>query len=61
MKETLRQRLENEISRMDARCEQLCKNIYANKELTDYESAMKNDIKYRQLKIVSQSLKELLK
>jgi len=61
MKETLRQRLENKISQIDARCEQLCKNIYANKELNDYESAMKNDIKYRQLKIVSQSLKKLLK
>ncbi len=60
MKETLRQRLENEISRMDARCEQLQKNIHANRELTDYESAMKNDIMYRQLKRVFQSLKELL-
>jgi hypothetical protein len=60
MKETLRKRLEDEISRIDARCEQLRKNVLEYKEDNDYESAMKSDIKYRQLKMVSQSLKKLL-
>ncbi len=60
MKETLRERLENEISRIDARCEQLRKNILEYKEDNDYENAMKNDIKWRQLKMVSQSFQKLL-
>lgn len=60
MKETLRKRLEDEISRIDARCEQLRKNVLEYKEDNEYESAMKSDIKYRQLKMVSQSLKKLL-
>ncbi len=60
MKETLRKRLEDEISRIDARCDQLHKNVLEYKEDNDYESAMKNDIKWRQLKMVSQSLKKLL-
>ena len=60
MKETLRQRLENKISQIDVRCEQLQKNVLAYKENNDYEKAMKNTIKYRQLKMVSQSLKKLL-
>jgi len=60
MKETLRKRLEDEISRIDARCEQLSKNVLEYKEDNEYESAMKSDIKYRQLKMVSQSLKKLL-
>ena len=60
MKETLRERLENEISRIDARCEQLRKNILEYKEDNDYENAMKEDIKWRQLKMVSQSFQKLL-
>ena len=58
--ETLKERLENEISRIDARCEQLRKNILEYKEDNDYENAMKNDIKWRQLKMVSQSFQKLL-
>jgi hypothetical protein len=61
MKETLRKRLQSEIDRMDARCNQLMKNISEYKEDNDFESAMKNDIKWRQLKMVSQHLKKLLK
>ena len=61
MKETLRKKLQDEISRIDARCEQLQKNILEYKENNEYASAMKNDIKYNQLKIVSQSLKKLLR
>jgi hypothetical protein len=60
MKETLRERLENEISRIDARCEQLRKNILEYKEDNDYENAMKSDIKWRQLKMVLQSFQKLL-
>ena len=60
MKKSLREMLESEINRIDERCEQLRKNISEYKEDNDFESAMKNDIKYRQLKIVSQNLKKLL-
>lgn len=60
MKKSLREMLESEINRIDERCEQLRKNISEYKNDNDFESAMKNDIKYRQLKIVSQSLKKLL-
>jgi len=60
MKETLRKRLEDEISRIDARCIQLLEHIEAYKKNNAFEEAMKNDIKWRQLKMVSQSLKNLL-
>jgi len=60
MKKSLHEKLASEISRIDARCEQLCKNVLEYKEDNEYESAMKSDIKYRQLKMVSQSLKKLL-
>jgi hypothetical protein len=60
MKESLYQKLVSEINRIDARCEQLRKNVLEYKEDNEYESAMKSDIKYRQLKMVSQSLKKLL-
>ncbi len=60
MKETLRKRLENEISKIDARCKQLLEHIENYKKNNGFEEAMKNDIKYRQLKMVSQSLKKLL-
>jgi hypothetical protein len=60
MKETLRKRLEDEISRIDARCKQLLKHIEVYKKNNAFEQAMNNDIKYRQLALVSQSLKKLL-
>ena len=60
MKETLRKRLEDEISRIDARCNQLNQHCTEYKEDNDFENAMKCDIKCRQLKMVSQSLKKLL-
>jgi hypothetical protein len=60
MKETLRKRLEDEISRIDARCKQLLEHIQDHKNNNDFEEAMKNDIKYRQLAMVSQSLKKLI-
>jgi hypothetical protein len=60
MKETLRKRLEDEISRIDARCKQLLEHIEVYKKNNAFEQAMNNDIKYRQLALVSQSLKKLL-
>ena len=60
MKETLRKRLENEIGKIDGRCEQLNDYCTEYKEDNDFENAMKCDIKWRQLKMVSQSLKKLL-
>ena len=60
MKESIIDKLKSEINKIDERCEQLRKNIAEYKEGNDFESAMKNDIKYRQLKMVSQSLKKLL-
>ena len=60
MKETLRNRLVSEISIIDARCAQLARNVLEYKEDNEYESAMKSDIKCRQLIMVSQSLKKLL-
>jgi hypothetical protein len=56
----LEEKLLSEINRIDVRCEQLRKYVLEYKEDNDYENAMKNDIKYRQLKMVSQSLKKLL-
>lgn len=61
MKETLRKKLENEISIIDARCKQLLENIEDYKKNNSFEEAMKNDIKHRQLSMVSQSLKKLLR
>jgi len=60
MKETLRKRLESEISRIDARCEELLRHFKEYKEENQLEEAIKSDIKWRQLKMVSQSLKKLL-
>lgn len=60
MKESLYEKLISEVNRIDARCEQLRKNVLEYKEDDQYENAMKSDIKYRQLKMVSQSLKKLL-
>ena len=60
MKETLKERLENEISRIDARCEQLRKNVLIYKKYDDYENALKEDIRRQQLEMVSQSFQKLL-
>ena len=60
MKQTLRERLETEINRIDARCKQLNNSCSQYKEDNDFENAMKCDIKWRQLKMVSQNLKKLL-
>tara|TARA_R110000822_G_scaffold155602_3_gene295404 strand:+ start:518 stop:703 length:186 start_codon:yes stop_codon:yes gene_type:complete len=60
MKETLRKRLENEISKIDGRCDQLLKNFKEYKEDNKLEYAIKTDIKWRELKMVSQSLIKLL-
>lgn len=60
MKETLRKRLEDEISRIDARCKQLLGYIQDYKKNNNFQQANECDIKYRQLKMVSQALKKLL-
>jgi hypothetical protein len=60
MKKSLHEKLISEINRIDARCEQLHKNTMEYKKENEYENAMKSDIKYRQLRMVSQSLKKLL-
>ena len=60
MKESLHEKLVSEISRIDAVCEQLKKDCMNHKEYNDFENALKKDIKWRQLKIVSQNLKKLL-
>lgn len=60
MKETLRKRLESEISRIDARCEQLGKYLEEYQWELDYENALITNVKLKQLNMVSQSLKKLL-
>ena len=60
MKETLRERLLSEINKLDKRCESLMHNILLYKDDNEFERAMVNDIKYRQLKMVSLSLKKIL-
>jgi hypothetical protein len=60
MKQTLRERLESEIGKIDARCEQLLKHFREYKEENQLEEAIKSDIKWRQLRMISQSLKKLL-
>tara|TARA_R110000803_G_scaffold87494_1_gene154206 strand:+ start:84 stop:266 length:183 start_codon:yes stop_codon:yes gene_type:complete len=60
MKESLRTKLLSEIERIDARCNQLNEYRKEYKEDNDYEGAMKCDIKWRELKMVSQSLKKIL-
>jgi hypothetical protein len=61
MKKTLREKLWDEIDRIDKRCNQLMRNISEYKEDNDFENAMKNDIKLKQLEMVAQHLSELLK
>ena len=61
MKETLKQRLEKEIILIDGRCLQLLEHLKSYKEDNELENAIKTDIKWRQLRLVSQRLKKLLK
>jgi hypothetical protein len=61
MKKTLREKLWDEIDKIDKRCNQLMRNISEYKEDNDFENAMKNDIKLKQLEMVAQHLSELLK
>ena len=60
MKESLRTKLLAEIEKINARCNQLNEYRKEYKEDNDYEGAMKCDIKWRELKMVSQSLKNIL-
>jgi len=60
MKKSLYEKLVSEISKIDARCKQLNDYCTEYKEDNDFENAMKCDIKWRQLKMVSQNLKKLL-
>jgi len=46
--------------KIDARCEQLLKHFREYKEENQLEEAIKSDIKWRQLRMISQSLKKLL-
>lgn len=60
MKKTLREGLVRELAAINARCEQLRNNCIEYKEENDFENAMKTDIKWRQLKMVSQRLDKLI-
>ena len=60
MKKTLKENLLTEIARIDSRVEQLRVYIQEYKAENNYEEAMKCDIKWRQLKMVSQSLKKIV-
>jgi len=60
MKKSLADKLQEEINRMDGRCNQLLGYIQSYKENNNFQQANECDIKYRQLKMVSQTLKKLL-
>jgi len=60
MKESLREKLIRRIEDMQQRVIQLRKNTMQYKENNDFENAMKNDIKYRQLQLVVQELNKLI-
>lgn len=60
MKKSLADKLQDEINRMDGRCNQLLGYIKDYKENNNFQQANECDIKYRQLKMVSQALKKLL-
>jgi ribosomal protein S15P/S13E len=60
MKQTLGERLRDEIIRIDERCNQLRKHCSEYKEGNDFENAMKCQIKWRELTRVSKYLKYLL-
>lgn len=61
MKKSLAEKLQEEIDRMDERCNQLLGYIQDYKKNNNFQHANECDIKYRQLKMVSQALKTLLK
>jgi len=61
MKQTLRDKLISRIADIDNRCKMLLINIQEYKDNNSFERAMINDIKYRQLSLVSQELKKLLR
>lgn len=60
MEKSLTDKLQEEINRMDERCSQLLGYIQNYKKNNNFQQANECDIKYRQLKMVSQSLKKLL-
>jgi len=60
MKKSLADKLQEEINRMDGRCNQLLGYIQDYKKNNNFQQANECDIKYRQLKMVSQALKKLL-
>jgi cell division protein FtsB len=60
MATTLRKQLDLEIERIDERTRQLEEFISLYKDNNDYESAMKCDIKRRQLGLVSENLKKII-
>lgn len=60
MNESLRDKLISLIEDMQQRVIQLRKHTMEYKEINDFESAMKCDIKYRQLSLVVQLLNKLI-
>jgi hypothetical protein len=60
MTQTLKQELLDEISIIDARCEQLSKNFLEYKDKREFELAIRCDVKYRELKTVSNRLKKII-
>lgn len=60
MKKSLRDKLIRRIEDMQQRVIQLRKHTMEYKENNDFESAMKCDIKYRQLSLVVQELNKLI-
>jgi len=60
MEKSLRDKLIGRIKDMQKRVIQLRKNTMEYKENNDFENAMKNDIKYRQLHLVVQELNKLI-
>ena len=61
MKETIEEKLIDQIANIDKRIEYLKERIEKYKEENDYYNAMQTNIKYRELKTVSQSLKRIIK
>ena len=61
MKETIEEKLIDQIANIDKRIEYLKERIEKYKEENDYYNAMQNNIKYRELKTVSQLLKRIIK
>ena len=61
MKQTPRDKLISRITDIDNRCKVLLINIQEYKDNNSFERAMINEIKYRQLSLVSQELKKLLR